>query len=616
MAKVAFTGSTEVGRSIAAGAAQTIKRVTLELGGKSANVVFADADIQAAAAAAPGAVFGNAGQDCCARSRILVERSALDAFMEAFEEAVEAIKVGDPLDEATEMGPLISAGQRETVASFVPEGAPVAIRGSAPDGPGYWYPPTVLCPVDPGDRAVREEIFGPVAVVLPFRDEAEAVALANDTIYGLSGSVWTRDGAKALRVARGLETGVISVNSNTSVRVSTPFGGFKQSGVGRELGPHALEHYSEVKTVYYATGMSRLARKVCVITGAAGGIGAATVQRFQDEGATVVGVDLADDAPGDLSLAADVTDEDASATCTRACARSTGRSTCCSTTPASPPPTTRRCSTPRRGLAARPGRQPQVGLPLLQARDPAPAGDRRRLGHQHRLVRGGDGRGDVADLLHRLQGRRAGADARAGRRVRPPRRARQRALPRPGRHAAAARALRQRPRGGGAAHGPRADGPLRRGGRARQRGACSWLRTKPRTSRPRPSWSTAASPAPTSRRCSGSHTSRSRGVSLVARGGVPETSSMPSTELRIFAAAMAVETAHLLDDGLRQPPRRRHRRALDADRGAIASPPSRSTPASPPGGERCSPASSASPASRGLDMHVIPALRSTARAGS
>jgi acyl-CoA reductase-like NAD-dependent aldehyde dehydrogenase len=254
VAKVAFTGSTEVGRSIAAGAAQTIKRVTLELGGKSANVVFADADIQAAAAAAPGAVFGNAGQDCCARSRILVERSALDAFMEAFEEAVEAIKVGDPLDEATEMGPLISAGQRETVASFVPEGAPVAIRGSVPDGPGYWYPPTVLCPVDPGDRAVREEIFGPVAVVIPFRDEEEAVALANDTIYGLSGSVWTRDGAKALRVARGLETGVISVNSNTSVRVSTPFGGFKQSGVGRELGPHALEHYSEVKTVYYATG--------------------------------------------------------------------------------------------------------------------------------------------------------------------------------------------------------------------------------------------------------------------------------------------------------------------------------------------------------------------------
>jgi betaine-aldehyde dehydrogenase len=253
VAKVAFTGSTEVGRRIAAGAAATIKRVTLELGGKSANVVFADADLEAAAAAAPGAVFGNAGQDCCARSRILVERSALDSFMEALEEHVESLRVGDPLDESTQMGPLISAEQRKTVASFVPAGAPVAIQGSAPDGPGYWFPPTVLCPVDPSDRAVREEIFGPVAVVVPFRDEAEAVALANDTIYGLSGSVWTRDGAKALRVARAIETGVLSINSNTSVRVSTPFGGFKQSGYGRELGPHAIDHYTEVKSVYYAT---------------------------------------------------------------------------------------------------------------------------------------------------------------------------------------------------------------------------------------------------------------------------------------------------------------------------------------------------------------------------
>jgi acyl-CoA reductase-like NAD-dependent aldehyde dehydrogenase len=253
VAKVAFTGSTEVGRRIAAGAAATIKRVTLELGGKSANVVFADADLEAAAAAAPGAAFGNAGQDCCARSRILVERSALDPFMGALEEHVESLRVGDPLDESTQMGPLISAEQRKTVASFVPAGAPVAIQGSAPDGPGYWFPPTVLCPVDPGDRAVREEIFGPVAVVVPFRDEAEAVALANDTIYGLSGSIWTRDGAKALRVARAIETGVLSINSNTSVRVSTPFGGFKQSGYGRELGPHALDHYTEVKSVYYAT---------------------------------------------------------------------------------------------------------------------------------------------------------------------------------------------------------------------------------------------------------------------------------------------------------------------------------------------------------------------------
>jgi acyl-CoA reductase-like NAD-dependent aldehyde dehydrogenase len=256
VAKIAFTGSTEVGRGIAAGAAATIKRVTLELGGKSANVVFADADLERAAAAAPMAVFGNAGQDCCARSRILVERPAVDRFLEALEEHVEALRVGDPLDEATQMGPLISADQREAVASYLDGDAPIAIRGNAPDGPGFWMAPVVLSPVSNDDRAAREEIFGPVACVIPFSDEAEAVALANDTIYGLSGSVWTRDGAKALRVARAVETGVMSVNSNTSVRVSTPFGGFKQSGVGRELGPHALEHYSEVKTVYYATEAS------------------------------------------------------------------------------------------------------------------------------------------------------------------------------------------------------------------------------------------------------------------------------------------------------------------------------------------------------------------------
>src|SRR2546421_5831310 len=253
VAKIAFTGSTEVGRGIAAGAAGTIKRVTLELGGKSANVVFADADLERAAAAAPMAVFGNAGQDCCARSRILVERPAVDRFLEALEERVEALRVGDPLDEATQMGPLISADQREAVASYLDDDAPVAIRGEAPDGPGFWMAPVVLSPVSNDDRAAREEIFGPIACVIPFSDEADAVSLANDTIYGLSGSVWTRDGAKALRVARAVESGVLSVNSNTSVRVSTPFGGFKQSGVGRELGPHALEHYSEVKTVYYAT---------------------------------------------------------------------------------------------------------------------------------------------------------------------------------------------------------------------------------------------------------------------------------------------------------------------------------------------------------------------------
>ncbi len=253
VAKIAFTGSTGVGRGIAEGAAATIKRVTLELGGKSANVVFADADLERAAEAAPLSVFGNAGQDCCARSRILVERSAVDRFLELLERPVTSLRVGDPLDEATQMGPLISAGQRETVGSFVPEDAPVAIRGDVPDGPGYWFPPTVLAPVSNSDRAATEEIFGPVACVIPFEGEAEAIEIANDTIYGLSGSIWTRDGAKALRTARAIESGVLSINSNTSVRVSTPFGGFKQSGVGRELGPDALEHYTEVKNVYYAT---------------------------------------------------------------------------------------------------------------------------------------------------------------------------------------------------------------------------------------------------------------------------------------------------------------------------------------------------------------------------
>jgi acyl-CoA reductase-like NAD-dependent aldehyde dehydrogenase len=253
VAKVAFTGSTEVGRGIAAGAAATIKRVTLELGGKSANVVFADADLEAAAAAAPSAVFANAGQDCCARSRILVERSVLDDFLALLAPAVEGIRVGDPLDEATEMGPLISAGQRASVSSYLDDGERVAIRGAAPDGPGYWLAPAVLGPVSNDARVAREEVFGPVACVIAFDGEDEAVRLANDTIYGLSGSIWTRDGARGLRVSRAIESGNLSVNSNSSVRVATPFGGFKQSGVGRELGPHALEHYSEVKTVFYST---------------------------------------------------------------------------------------------------------------------------------------------------------------------------------------------------------------------------------------------------------------------------------------------------------------------------------------------------------------------------
>lgn len=254
VAKIAFTGSTAVGRTIAASAAQTIKRVTLELGGKSANVIFADADLEQAAAAAPWAVFDNAGQDCCARSRLLVQASVVDQFLSLLQPHVEGFRVGDPLDPEAMMGPLISARQRERVASLTAaEGASVAFRGTAPEGPGFWFPPTVLAPVDPGSPAVCEEIFGPVVAVIPFRDEEDAVRLANDTIYGLSGSIWTRDGARALRVARAVESGVLSINSNSSVRVSTPFGGFKQSGYGRELGPHATDAYTETKTIYYAT---------------------------------------------------------------------------------------------------------------------------------------------------------------------------------------------------------------------------------------------------------------------------------------------------------------------------------------------------------------------------
>jgi acyl-CoA reductase-like NAD-dependent aldehyde dehydrogenase len=251
--KVCFTGSTEVGQRIMAGCAEQVKRVTLELGGKSANIVFADADIEAAAAAAPYAVFDNAGQDCCARSRILVQESAYEHFMEHFEQAVKAVKVMDPSDERSEMGPLISAEQHASVSAFVPEGAPVAFRGSAPEGAGFWFAPTVLAPVPPEAPAARDEIFGPVVAVVRFEDEADAIRIANDTVYGLSGSIWTRDIGRAFRVARAVETGTISVNSNSSVRYWTPFGGFKRSGIGRELGPDALEAFTELKNVFVAT---------------------------------------------------------------------------------------------------------------------------------------------------------------------------------------------------------------------------------------------------------------------------------------------------------------------------------------------------------------------------
>jgi len=253
--KICFTGSTEVGKRLMAEAARHLKRVTLELGGKSANIVFADADLEQAAATAPHAVFDNAGQDCCARSRILVQRSVYERFMEMLEPAVASVKVGAPVDESTEMGPLISARQRESVSSFVEgERIEVAFRGSAPDGPGWFYPPTVVLPATTHDRVWTEEVFGPVVAVLPFEDEAEAIEMANDSAYGLSGSIWTSDLGRAMRVSREVQAGNLSVNSHSSVRYSTPFGGFKASGIGRELGPDALDNMTEVKNVFFATG--------------------------------------------------------------------------------------------------------------------------------------------------------------------------------------------------------------------------------------------------------------------------------------------------------------------------------------------------------------------------
>jgi aldehyde dehydrogenase (NAD+)/betaine-aldehyde dehydrogenase len=255
VAKVSFTGSTETGQNVMRAAAGTMKRITLELGGKSASLVFADTDLQRAIAEAPGAVFGNTGQDCCARSRILVQRSVFNDFVDGFVAATKAMRIGNPKDESTVLGPLVSAAHRNQVQGFLTADVQATVAGDTPNGAGFWMAPHVVINPDPASRVVTDEIFGPIAAILPFDDEDDAVRLANDTVYGLSGSIWTSDIGRALRVARRVETGTLSINSNSSVRVQTPFGGCKQSGFGRELGMAAIDGYTELKNVFVKTAV-------------------------------------------------------------------------------------------------------------------------------------------------------------------------------------------------------------------------------------------------------------------------------------------------------------------------------------------------------------------------